>query len=814
MDQKTVEAHKHVSQEIDYVKLFRILLSRWYWVLGSILITVTWAFLYLRFTPPTYQTSALLKFDDKKTEISELININSYYDRKDKIQSEIYVLQSSTLLNRAAIRLNYQYAFYRKGRVLTTETYPSKPFELVVHHVDSSSIFGFTFHIQQVDAGHYRLGYHFAGTEQSELYAYGQQVNVMGNTFSITRSNMGAGDNGEILLRFNHPAGIAGRMGGGLNVREQGKGVNIMLLTQTDKNPHLAADILNAIIQEYRLFDRDQKGLAASQTIDFINDQLVVLAKQVGDAEEQLQRFKTGNRILNIDATKTIAYENLKEFETQKNLINIKSIAIDLLEEQMRANKESLNLNFTMEGTEDIALKELVNQMNSLLNERIKRQSLYAAESGPVIEINKQIDETKRVIALNIQAARNRNNRTIQYLNQKLAEAQDELKKIPATERDLINLTRDFEINQKVYSYLLEKRLEASIARSAIMPTSNVIDPATANFGIASPNSKRIYTTAFFIGLIIGSGLILLARIINQRIFDKETVESLTNVPIIGVIRNFPGQIDKNSSQILSISNPKSIFSESVRSVRTNLSFLASELKSKIVCVTSEVSGEGKSFVVINLASTLSLIEKKVIVLDLRKSKLHHTFGLKNDLGLTNYLSNQAEIDQIIRPTHVPGLDFIPAGQLAPNPSELLYSERMRQLLAELKTRYDFILVDTAPIGLVSDSIPLIRSSDVNIFVLRSGVSTYNAASIPERVSKEFSLNNSVIVLNGFSNDSLHARIYSTNVKGGNYGSGQYYYTDYSTYGGKGYGYYSDPDQLPLLSRIRNFIVGIFGRKS
>jgi capsular exopolysaccharide synthesis family protein len=267
----------------------------------------------------------------------------------------------------------------------------------------------------------------------------------------------------------------------------------------------------------------------------------------------------------------------------------------------------------------------------------------------------------------------------------------------------------------------------------------------------------------------------------------------ITSVPILGVIRTFPGTIDKNSSQILSLSNPKSMFSESVRSVRTNLSFIASDIKSKMICITSEVSGEGKSFMVINLASTLSLINKRVVVIDgdLRKSKLHHTFRLKNDWGLTSYLTNQCDVDKIVHATHVENLFFIPAGPMPPNPSELLYSERMRQLMAELKERFDYVLVDTAPIGLVSDAIPLVRTSDVNIFVLRSGVSSFNAASIPERVSKEFGLNNSVIVLNGFTNDALHSRIYS-NHKKGSYGSGQYYYTDYSTYGNKSYGYYTE----------------------
>ena len=804
----------HTLQEIDYVRLFRIFLSRWYWVVGSILIGILVAYINLRFTPSTYQSSALLKFDDKKTEISELININSYYDRKDKIQSEIYVIQSRTLLSQAVNRLNYPYSFFRIGTVLESETYPNKPCEVELLKLDSNSIFNYNFIYQQTDKLKFILSVYANNALVSQAeYFYGQEVNVGANKFRIIKSLLPEADLASYRLIFNHPNNLLGRFMGGLQVREVGKGVNIMSLTFTDKNPVLAADILNSIIAEYRIFDKDQKGLAAAQTIEFVDEQMAKLSEKVKYSEQLLEQYKVGNNILNIEDNKNIAYQKLRDLEVQKNLINIQSIAIDLLEEQIKNNKETLTLNFTLDGTEDKLMTELVNQMNTMFNERIKKQSLYADNAAPIQEIDRQIEEAKKAITLNIKASRDRNNRTIKFIEKQLATAKEELKLIPSAERDLINLERDFEINQKVYSYLQEKRLEASIAKSAIMPSSNVIDPAIPNYGAIAPNKNSVYLTSFIISLLVGVGLILLARILNQRIFDKETVETITNVPIIGVIRNFPGTIDKNSSQILSLSNPKSMFSESVRSVRTNLSFIASDIASKMICVTSEVSGEGKSFTVINLASTLSLINKKVVVIDgdLRKSKLHHTFKLKNDWGLTSYLSNQCDVEKIIHQTHVENLSFIPAGPMPPNPSELLYSERMRQLMKELKERFDYVLVDTAPIGLVSDAIPLVRTSNINIFVLRSGVSSYNAASIPERVSKEFGLNNSVIVLNGFSNDPLHSRIYSNNKKG-SYGSGQYYYTDYSTYGNKSYGYYTDASEDSLINKIYNKFRNLFSK--
>ena len=270
-------------------------------------------------------------------------------------------------------------------------------------------------------------------------------------------------------------------------------------------------------------------------------------------------------------------------------------------------------------------------------------------------------------------------------------------------------------------------------------------------------------------------------------------MEALTRTPIIGVIRKFPEYIDKNNRQALSLSKPKSVFAESVRSVRTNLSFMASHKKSKTICITSEVSGEGKSFVTINLAGTLALIDKKVILIaaDLRKSKLHKAFGSNNKIGLSSYLSGQERLEDTIIHDDVHNIDFMPSGPVPPNPSELLHTDKMKELLNILAPRYDYVLVDTAPVGLVSDAIPLIRQSDVNLFVIRSGKSQLRAAAIPERLSREYGLSNLAIVLNAFGDDALHANYYTTDYSRGG-GNSTYYYSDYSGYAGSGY-YDNDP---------------------
>ena len=381
-----------------------------------------------------------------------------------------------------------------------------------------------------------------------------------------------------------------------------------------------------------------------------------------------------------------------------------------------------------------------------------------------------------------------RNLQTIRYIENQLNGVNQSISGIPVKEQKFVKLQTNFEVNNKVRSFLSEKKLEAEMNAAAVVAGASIVNQAYPSYYPISPNNNKVYTTAIMFGLAAGFGLILLVRFLNPFIYDKEMVEGLTNTPIIGVIRQFPDFIDQDNRQALSIAKPKSVFAESVRSVRTNLSFLASHKESKVICITSEISGEGKSFVTVNLAGTMALIEKKVILIaaDLRKSRLHKAFGVENKKGLSSLLSGQHQLSDVLIHDEIHHIDFIPSGPVPPNPSELLHTAAMKNLLKELEKNYDYVLVDTAPVGLVSDAIPLIRNSDVNLFVIRSGVSKQRAANIPERLSREYGLNNMAIVLNAFGDDALYANYYTTDYSRGG-GNSTYYYSDYSGYAGSGY---------------------------
>lgn len=786
------------SQEIDYLKIAKVLLSRWYWIAGSIAICVIIANLYLWFTPKIYATGATLKFEEKKSEIVDLISVPGTNDRTNtsKIQSESFVIQSTALLTNAIRHLDYRISFYVVGRVLsrTNELYPQKPLNIELVKFDSLNFFHELITFRPISNDTFSISYKVSGKEVKNTHTYNKPFALGPTAFSI--KNPGSLPKSALFLfKLNAPEDFIGRVRGGLHTNETAKNSNIISLQETDSNPQFAADILNAIMREYLNYDVNQRTKSASQMIRFIDRQLDFLASELKGSDNSIKDFQNKKKIMDVTSVSSRVLAKATDLESQSSLLKIDLLAVDQLKQEIiKANDNQLP-NFSMGAVEHEQLNTAITSLNSLIAEKKSALKTYTPNSSYIKDIDQQILQIKNNILNSINATRLLIENKIKYIQNQLGPVNQQIAELPAAQRDMVSLQRDFEINDKVYSFLSEKKLDAQISSAGILPGASIVDLAQPNLNPISPDEQSVRRSAGLLGLAVGLGLIILIRVLNPYIYDKETIESLTTIPIIGVIRKFPEVIDEYSSQILAISKPKSIFAESVRSVRTNLSFLASDKKSKVICITSEVAGEGKSFVAVNLSSTLSLIDKKVILIaaDLRRSKLHKTFRVPNDLGLSNYLANQCTIDDIISHSAQENLDFIISGPIPPNPSELLHSKRMTELIANLTARYDIVMIDTAPIGLVSDAIPLIRVSDINVFVIRSGKSKFYAATVPQRIAQEYHLENTVIVLNAFAQDLLHARYYTTKFTGENYGTKYYYYSDYTGY--ESSGYYIDKDE-------------------
>lgn len=781
---------KSVRQDIDFYKIFKVFFSRWYWIAGCVVIALIIARINLLYTPPIYATSGQLQLKESNPSISTTQGIATQaYSYTDRIQAEGYVMQSSEVLLNAIGNLDYKISYYIKGRIRSTETYPNKPFAIEIIKQDSVNFGRALYNVEPINNSSFYLTYTENPKSPKKKYNYRQLIEEGNMAFKITSPI----PPGQYSFKFNTKMDFLGR-GSSISTSEAGRFTNVMSVNITDGNPAFAADYLNEIMKEYVKYDIIQKRRSARQMVQFIEKQMGFLKKEADTAGAKFANFKNKNNIVDLNSNAQTNIAKLGQFESQKLALDIEMIGINQLENQVASNSGKIEMNLDIEGNISTLLSGLIAQYNTLVLARENKLQQFQPSSQPIKDIDEQMDGIRTVIQSNIRSLKQRNLRTISLLNNQVAEVKRTLGEIPGKEKDFVQFQSNFDVNNKVLSFLSEKKLESEMNEAAVVAGAVIVNQATPpskDYPI-SPDKQKIYTFAAMVGLACGFGLILLVRFLNPYIYDKETVEGLTNTPIIGVIRKFPEYIDKDNRQALSLAKPKSVFAESVRSVRTNLSFLAANKKSKTICVTSEVSGEGKSFVTVNLAGTLALIDKKVVLIaaDLRRSKLHKVFGSNNKVGLSSYLSGQKTLEEVTIHDEVHNIDFIPSGPVPPNPSELLHTESMKKLLEILTPKYDYVLIDTAPVGLVSDAIPLIRQSDVNIFVIRSGKSQFRAAAIPERLSREYGLSNWAIVLNAFGDDALHSNYYTTDYARGG-GNSTYYYSDYSGYAGSGY--YDDP---------------------
>lgn len=770
-----------IKQELDYAKFLKIVLSRWYWVLATLIISLSVAYTYLWYTPKLYSSNIYLKFEKKELGLDKIIATSQ--GNTNNITSESWVIKSKPVMQRAVNHFDWEVSYYINGKIRVSEMYPDKPFIVHLLQKDTLNYYQGAVNFKTTSTG-IELNYLINGIEKKIESKYNEKINLPGLSFYIERNNNLANDK-LFFFKFNDKGGYISRIASGISIYEAEKNSNIATISKTDDNPIFARDALNAIAKEYLQQDQLSKTLSNSRVIDFIDEQLSSLEKNVEKSGGKLKEFKQENRMVELSTTSRIILDNIKESEKDLQVIQLDMINLNQLESQINSNQSITDLNFNFSGSLGTLLQSLTSQWNSLQEQKSTLLKTYTKNSRSVIEVDNKLVLVKEAAKSNIADQKKNLNQIKKFKTQILNENYNKLNAFPTQEQQLFNLERDYAIANNIYTLLSQKKLESQIAKAAILPGATLIDAAQYNPFPMSPNSATTWKFAWIVGLASGIGLIFLVRMMNPYIYDKEFVESLTNTPILGLIRHYPGKIEDRNNQLLSIVRPKSLFAESVRSVRTNLSFVAGEKENKVICITSEISGEGKSFVSLNIAASLSLIEKKVILIaaDLRKSKIHHNFQIRNKQGLSTYLAGQSQLADIIHPSGQENLDIIIAGPVPPNPVELMYKEELQRLIVELKKTYDFVIFDTAPIGLVSDALPLIRISDINLFVIRTGKSKTSAASIPDRIASEYALNNTFIILNDFVQDHFYSHYYTTKYSDGYYG---YYYSS-NTYDAAGY---------------------------
>ena len=750
------------SSPISYFKLLKVVLSRWYWLLFSLMVGLTTCFVCLIFTPQQYRSSATMKFDDKKSEITELLNVRNLYDRTNKVESEKNIILSRTVLSAAIHAIDYRIAYFRSINLQLTDVYPNKLLDITFYLAKPGKIKKHLFEYLAINNKHFQLCVRSKDQNYCGIYSYNKPFYIFGLKLLIKNSILQAKD-GKVFFQIVNIDRLISSIRKAIKVDDT-QNTNILNIKYEGPNAQFCTDIVDAIISEYLHFDVKQKELALVKTSQFLNLLLNEISLKAKNSALALQSYKEVNNVANIDAFFTAQEQTLESINLERHALEMSSKSLQFAYRQVIDVSRIDSSTYNLQGIDDPHLSSLVEKYGLMVSERREKLNTFTISSPPIQFLDQGIASTRKSIinglserlALNVQ------------LSKKLKKFTDSLNSIlgtsPEIEKNTLALTSKFELELKIQTFLAQKKLETQIVNAAITPGASIIDGASPPDDAITPNPTVCYLTTSIFSLIAGTFAILIIHLYNPFLYTKEQIEELTTIPIVGVVRRSPSYNGLSNNEIIIQNYPRSSFAESIRFVRGNLSFIAPEA-SKVICITSETSGEGKSFLAMNLAYALTLTQNKVVLIagDLRQSTSHITFKVNNANGLSKYLSGQTELEAICSETWVKNLDFISAGPTPPNPSELLQSPSMTTLLTRLKEKYDVIIIDSAPIGLVSDIKPVMRLSDINLFILRSGVSKHQYAQTPERLKLELKLSNVAIILNDFKADNFHNHYYKDN---------------------------------------------------
>ena len=536
---------------------------------------------------------------------------------------------------------------------------------------------------------------------------------------------------------------------------QDNKSSSILNISIQGYNVWKLSDYLNSLTRVYLEKGLEKKNQVAENTIQFINAQLGDVADSLYFSEKTLQDYRSEHNVMDVNFQVQQVVTSIENLKNQRAEIVVKSKYYDYLKQYLLDSKAGKDLIAPSSlGIQDLVLNNLINELINLYGERAELIMNSKRDNPYLISNDQRINDLRQSVLKNIDNLSYASKITLQDMDRRIDEISAKGNKLPEAQRKLIGYERKFKLNDALYTYLLTKRSETQIAKASYLPDNEVLDQASPDeFISVYPNTRRNYIIALILGLGLPAAFLILREYFNNKIQSDEDIEAITDFPVLGhIVRS------KEVTKAVIVDYPMSLTAESIRAIRTNFQFVANENEKNTILLTSSVKGEGKSFTTLNLALSIGLNNKKIVLInfDLRRPKLQDYLGIEAGKGLSLYLSGNANLEEIIQTSRFENIDAIMAGAIPPNPMELIASERTKIMFQELKGRYDYILVDSPPIGMVADALLLLRYSDVNIFIVRQNYTHKKVFAQLIQTLKKRNVTNVNIILNDIRLDSRY----------------------------------------------------------
>jgi len=772
--------------------LFKFL-NYWPWFVGSVVACLLVAFLYLKVTTPIYNVSAAIMIkDDKKggsmgSEMAAFEDLG-LFSQNTNFDNEIEVLKSKSLVKQVVLEMNIYCNYSVKESFRKVDLYDQSPLLVEMSPQDNDALRGT---IELEIFLHPDSSLSINGTYGDSEFAQtvkrlpGFITTPAGRLALAYRSDAPRFDQGTPLLVTVSPAiSVAKGALASLEIAPTSKTTSVANLSMKVTNKRRGEDFLNKLVEMYNRDTNNDKNVVGVKTEQFINDRIAIISGELGSTEQELEVYKRGAGLTDIKQDAELYLKENSEYE-QKRIENGTQInLITYLSEYIQSPANSDAVIPANVGLQDVSLAALINTYNEQVLER-DRLLRTSSSTNPVIQnLNTGIRALHGNIITSIASVRRGLQITKQDIDRQAGKFTTRITNAPGQERILTSISRQQEIKSGLYLMLLQKREENSITMAATADNAKIIDAPLADNDPVSPKRNMILMIALVLGIALPVGVLYLLDLLQYKIGTRHDVEKLTTLPILGDV---PLNTSTEGSRTIVVEeNKNNLMSESFRSLRTNLQFMLGSSERKVILCTSTSPGEGKTFISTNMAVSLALLGKKVLIigLDIRKPRLVEHFDLdKKADGITKYLSGGTDdIFSLLLPSGVTeNLKVLAAGKVPPNPAELLASSRLEEAITELRKAFDYIILDTAPVGLVTDSLIAGRIADLSIYVCRSEVTHKGDFELVNTLRQEHKLPHIAIVVNAVN---LESKRY-----GYGYGYGKYGYGHYGKKYGYGYGY-------------------------
>lgn len=781
-EEKALEIRYVVAKYIRY----------WPWYVLFTLIFLIATFLFHRYTVDEYEVTGSMVIKTNTSPEARILDRSNIFNSGINLENDILRLRSKNLAREALKKVHFDVEYFAKTNIKAIELYDRSPVRIIVDW-DHLQVTDTQVELEILSEQNFKLvpfaesildinSAQAAGDQSiyNKTYTFGTEIETGRSKFTVHLVNPGrVGD--VLVFQLKNPSTLEEKWAKAVNVGMENEYSSVLRLSTTTKVVEKGRDYINALMESYIDYDLNEKNKIQENTIAFIEEQLGFLEDSLKLKERELQDFKVENKLLDVSAEFSNILSKMNDLDERNAELDYQLKYFEEIRNYMEMKSKDFSevIAPSVIGVPDPLLNGLIQTLVTLSQDRRKLLATVNENHPEVIKIDVQMEKIQDALFENVVNLIANTKKQQQSIQREIGTYDAEFATLPESESKYTGIFREFKLRESLYTYLLEKRAEAGIARASNVSDNAILDAAKKGT-LVFPKKQQNYALAVVLGLFLPFGFIVVRDMFDDSIKDQRDLKKHFMIPQLGVI----GYSQKETNRVV-LEHPKSAVAESFRSLRSAITYLASGKNTKRILVTSSVSGEGKTFTSLNLASAMALGSKKTVVVggDLRRPKLASYFGGTEKLGLSTYLIGKAEPETIIMPTEQENLSYVPSGVIPPNPAELLQTQRLKDFLQFLDDRFDIIIFDTPPMGLVSETIDLMRLFDINLYVVRQNYTIKDHLVMINDLFNNKQVKNVYGVFNGIINSGYH-------YEGYNYGYGNtYLYSQNNKYM---YNYYGD----------------------